>query len=125
MSSTCETKAEGSEGGNATFGFVGTVGLLIALLYTLMSVSLSWYVEAVLRDSALHGARAAAVDGGVLPDAVARTRALISTTLPAQYADSVSATWDGTDVVVTVHAPLPLPSVVANDAHVVVRVPRE
>ncbi len=90
--------------------------LLVSLLVTMLMVgvvqlALTLHVRNVLIDSAAEGARYAALDGRGLDDGVARTRALIDSTLPAAYAQNVSAdqvVLDGVGLV-QVHVTGPVP----------------
>lgn len=101
----CEVGAR-AELGNATVGFVASVGLLLMVVYTIIAAGLGWYVHAIATDSAMEGARAGAIAGS--PDlAVARTRELMSASLSPSYISGVSAAATATGIEVVVHAPIP------------------
>lgn len=104
-----------SDSGNATVGFIGTVGLFLLLVYTIMSLALTWYVREILIDSAMEGARAGSLDGAGTPVAIQRTTDLITSTLPDPYAANVSARATAGALVVTVTSPAPLVGFLGND----------
>jgi len=93
--------------------FVMVAGLVLVLGMGVIQLGLLVYVRNTLiacaAEGARLGARADALDG----EAAARTRAMITDTIDARYAESVSAarsrTADGVEVVeVTVVAPVPV-----------------
>ena len=95
-----------SEAGNATVGFVASVGLLLMVVYTIIAAGLGWYVHAMATDAAMEGARVGAAANST-EVAEARTRDLITGALSPAYAGGIAATAmpDGIEVVVT--APVP------------------
>ncbi|MDO5025980.1 MAG: hypothetical protein Q4E03_05645 [Trueperella sp.] len=97
-----------TEPGNAIVGFVATAGLLLLVAITLLGMALTWYVQAVLTDSASEGARAGALDGAGVAVAEARTAELITTTLPQRYAQDIHAVIRDGQMNVQVNAPSPL-----------------
>lgn len=101
-SSACST----SEAGNATVGFVASVGLLLMVAYTIIAAGLGWYVHTIATDAAMEGARvgAAAHSAEV---AQARTRELIWAALAPAYAGDVAASVTSTGIEVVVRAPVP------------------
>ncbi|WP_242608082.1 TadE/TadG family type IV pilus assembly protein [Xylanimonas ulmi] len=92
--------------------FVLVAALVLALFLGVVQVALAQHAHALLIDAAAEGARWAARADRRPEDGVARTRALITRSLSARYADDVAAratTREGMAVVeVTVRAPLPL-----------------
>ena len=91
--------------------------LLVSVLVTVLvlgvvQLALTLHVRTVLIDSAAEGARYAALDGNSLVDGAARTRWLIGSALPAEYAQQVDtgrADYRGVQVVeVRVAAPIPV-----------------
>lgn len=62
----------------------------------------------VLADSAAQGARIAALDGASAELARERTAELITTTLPAEYADNITVYYSHGTAYVAVSAPAPL-----------------
>ncbi len=94
------------EAGNATVGFVASVGLLLAVVYAIIAAGLGWYVHAIASDSAMEGARAGAISNSPAL-AIERTRDLMTTTLSASYATNVIAHETGTGIEVVVRAPVP------------------
>lgn len=113
-SSISESRRESAETGNAIVGFVATAGLLLLVAVTLLSIALTWYVQAVLVDSASEGARAGALDGAGVTVAVARTEELITTTLPPRYAQDIRASIRGGQMNVQVNAPSPLSGLIGS-----------
>lgn len=114
------------EPGNATVGFVATIGMLLLLVWTLLSLVMTWYVAEVLRDSATEGARYASLDGSSLDAGRQRTADLITSTLPAAYAKDIAVRVDGNDVVVSARAPAPLRGLFTpHEIEVSARAPRE
>lgn len=100
------TACSPSEAGNATVGFVATVGLLLTVVYTLIAAALSWYVHAIATDSAMEGARVG-IAAGSASVAEARTRNLMTTTLSPAYAQNVSAHLTTSGIEVIVRSPVP------------------
>ncbi|WP_394854593.1 TadE/TadG family type IV pilus assembly protein, partial [Trueperella bernardiae] len=74
-----------SEAGNATVGFVASVGLLLMVVYTIIAAGLGWYVHAIATDAAMEGARVGAAANST-EVAEARTRDLITGALSPAYA---------------------------------------
>ncbi|WP_235912278.1 TadE/TadG family type IV pilus assembly protein [Ruania zhangjianzhongii] len=90
--------------------------LLVSVLVTVLvlgvvQLALTLHVRTSLIDSAAEGARYAALDGNSLADGAARTRWLIDSSLPADYAQQVeTGRADYRDVqVVEVHIAAPVP----------------
>ncbi|VEI13958.1 hypothetical protein [Trueperella bialowiezensis] len=100
------TESSASEQGNATVGFVATVGLLLMTVYTIIVASLAWYVHAIATDSALEGARAGAISKSEQV-AVARTRDLMTSTLNPSYGANITASMNAGTVHVVVRTPIP------------------
>ncbi|QOQ38516.1 hypothetical protein [Trueperella pecoris] len=94
------------EPGNATVGFVASVGLLLAVVYTIIAAGMNWYVHAIITDSAMEGARVGVASGSTHV-AKERTRDLITTTLSTAYAEDIAAQFVGASLEITVHAPTP------------------
>lgn len=90
--------------------------LLVSVLVTVLvlgvvQLALTLHVRTILIDSAAEGARYAALDGNSLLDGAARTRSLIGSALPADYAQDVAtghAGYRGVQVV-EVHVAAPIP----------------
>lgn len=108
MSVRLRTRRNDEESGNATVGFVATIGMLLLLVWTLLSLVMTWYVSEILRDSAAAGARYASLDRSSLSAGRDRAAELITATLPVAYAADISIRLVGNDVVVTARAPAPL-----------------
>ncbi|KGM03774.1 pilus biosynthesis protein TadE [Cellulomonas cellasea DSM 20118] len=102
----------GRERGSAAVDFALVGGLITLLFAGVVQIALVQHVRSTLVDCAAEGARYAALADRAPQDGVARTRALIESSLSAGYAQDVSAArtrLDGLDVVeVTVTAPLPV-----------------
>lgn len=91
--------------------------LLVSVLVTVLvlgvvQLALTLHVRTILTDSAASGARYAALAGHSMDDGQARTTSLITSTLPAAYAEQVRVTrgrYRGVEVVeVHVSAPMPV-----------------
>lgn len=100
------------ERGSAIVDFLLVSLLVTVLTLGVMQLALTLHVRNILIDSAAEGARFAALDGHRLDDGVARTRALIASTLPDAYAQQVQANvteHDGVSLVqVQVTGPVPV-----------------
>ena len=100
------------ESGSALVDFLLVAVLVTVLVLGVVQLALVLHVRTVLIDSAAEGARHAALEGSTLGEGADRTRWLISSTLPAGYADQVEvgrAGYRGVDVVeVRVTAPVPV-----------------
>ncbi len=100
------------ERGAAVVDFALVAGLLALVFAGVVQLTLAVHVRNTLVDCAAEGARYAALADRTTADGVARTRALIATSLAAGYADDVSAVeteLGGLPVVeVRVTAPLPV-----------------
>lgn len=115
-----------AESGNVSLGFVGTLGLLLILVLTLASIALSVYARAVIEDSAAEGARMVALRGGSPALGEVRTRELITSSLPGEYADDIRVRVTPAHAYVDVVAPMPLVGLVTSaEIHVSVSVPME
>lgn len=85
--------------------------LVTVLVLGVVQLALTLHVRTVLIDSAAEGARYAALDGNTLVDGAARTRWLIDSALPADYAQQVEpgrADYRGVQVV-EMHVAAPIP----------------
>lgn len=86
--------------------------LLVILVLGVVQFALAVFVRNTAIDAAAEGARQAALADSTLGAGAERTRELISTTLGAEYASDVRASytnWNGDRVAqVTVRAPLPV-----------------
>lgn len=86
--------------------------LVTAIVLGIVQLALTLHVRTILTDSAASGARYAALSGHSLSDGAARTTALITSTLPAAYAEGVDVDYGnyrGVEVVeVHVSAPMPV-----------------
>ncbi|SDU79775.1 hypothetical protein SAMN04489737_0994 [Arcanobacterium phocae] len=96
------------ESGNAVVGFAATVGLLMLVTVTVMSLGLTWYAREVMNDSVAIGARIAGLNGATETVARDRTAELITTTLPDSFADDISVRYGSRWVEVTARAPAPV-----------------
>lgn len=100
------------ESGSAPAEFAMVSVLLVVLVLGVVQFALAVFVRSTALDAASEGARQAALADGGLDAGAERTRALVSTTLGAEYAGDVRASygsWRGHRVaVVTVRAPLPV-----------------
>ena len=104
--STFNRASSEPERGNATVGFVASVGLLLMVVYTVIAASLGWYVHAIATDSAMEGARAGAI-GRSPALAAERTKDLMTSTLAESYASNITAHATETGIEVIVSAPIP------------------
>lgn len=98
--------------GSAVVEFVLVSVLVVFIILGLLQVAFALYVRNTLVAAATEGARFGAASGRTPDDAALHTERLIEMTMPAGYADDVTA---GTDevagvstVVVEVHAALPV-----------------
>lgn len=86
--------------------------LLVILVLGVVQFALAVFVRTTALDAAAEGARQAALADGSLDGGAERTRQILSTTLGAEYATDVRASyasWNGRRVArVTVRAPLPV-----------------
>ena len=100
------------ERGSAVAEFIMVSGLLVLLVLAVFQLAFALHVRVTLIDCAGEGARAAAVIGSDVEVGAARTRALIASALPDEYAANVTATRTQRSEMellqVTVTAPLPL-----------------
>lgn len=100
------------ERGSAVAEFTMVAGLLVALVLSVLQLSLGLHVRATLADAAAEGARHASLVGADAGAGVARTRELITAALGAGYAQRVTAataTVAGLETIeVRVAAPLPV-----------------
>lgn len=98
--------------------------LLTVVLLGVVQLALALHVRTLLTDAASEGARYAALHGSDLGAGEQRAAELITTTLPAGYADDVAAGYeshgDVTLVTLTVRAPLPVLGLLGPDATIVV-----
>jgi len=103
---------EGDERGSALVDFLLVSVLVTAIVLGVVQLALTLHVRTILTDSAASGARAAALSGHSLSDGAARTTELITSTLPAAYAEAVEVDYGnyrGVEVVeVHVSAPMPV-----------------
>lgn len=99
------------ERGSAVVDFVLVMVLLVPLLLGIVQLGLVLHVRNTLTAAASDGARAGAPLGATPEDAEARARRMITDSLSARYARSVSATRTSLDgapaVVVRVRARVP------------------
>ncbi len=79
------------ERGSAVAEFTMVAALLIALVLSVVQLSLGLHVRATLVDAAAEGARHASLVGSDASAGVARTRELITTALGPGFAQRVSA----------------------------------
>ena len=79
------------ERGSAPAEFVLVSALLVALVLGAVQVVMVSYARHVLTSAAAEGARAASVIDATPVDAVARTKALIESSLSPQYSQQVAA----------------------------------
>src|SRR5690625_860607 len=79
------------ERGSAIVDFLLVSLLVTVLMLGVVQLALTLHVRNILIDSAGEGARYAALDGRDLQDGEARTRALITSTLPGTYAEQIEA----------------------------------
>ena len=111
MASAAERRSD-RERGAAVVDFALVSGLVALLFAGVLQVTLALHVRNTLVDCAAEGARFAALADRGTADGVARTRALIATSLGPGFADDVVATETdlrGLPVVeVRVTAPLPV-----------------
>jgi len=100
------------ERGSAVAEFTMVAALLVALVLSVVQLSLGLHVRATLADAAAEGARHASLVGSDASAGVARTRELITTALGPGYAEHVSASTASVAGVqsleVRVAAPLPV-----------------
>lgn len=100
------------ERGSAVAEFTMVAGLLVALVLSVLQLSLGLHVRATLADAAAEGARHASLVGADAAAGEARTRALIAAAIGPQYAEHVSsttATVAGLETIeIRVTAPLPV-----------------
>lgn len=100
------------ERGSAVAEFAMVAGLLVALVLSVIQLSLGLHVRATLADAAAEGARHASLIGADASAGMARTRELITAAIGADYAQRVSATTAtvaGLETIeIRVAAPLPL-----------------
>lgn len=104
--------SRGGERGSALVDFLLVSVLVTAIVLGIVQLALTLHVRTILTDSAASGARYAALSGHSLSDGAARTTALITSTLPAAYAEGVDVDYGnyrGVEVVeVHVSAPMPV-----------------
>ncbi|QRV01684.1 pilus assembly protein [Arcanobacterium phocisimile] len=96
------------ERGNAVVGFTATVGLLLIVTVTVMSIGLTWFAREVMNDSVALGARIAGLSGSNESIARQRTQELITQTLPQDFAHDVEVSYGTTWVEVSASAPAPV-----------------
>lgn len=100
------------ERGSAVAEFAMVAGLLIALVLSVVQLSLGLHVRATLTDAAAEGARHASLIGADAAAGAARTRELIAAAIGPAYAQRVWATTGtvaGIDTIeIRVAAPLPV-----------------
>lgn len=100
------------ERGSAVAEFAMVAGLLIALVLSVVQLSLGLHVRATLTDAAAEGARHASLIGADAAAGAARTRELIAAAIGPAYAQRVwatTATVAGIDTIeIRVAAPLPV-----------------
>lgn len=104
-----------AEKGNATVGFVASVGLLLLVVYTVIAAGLGWYVHAIATDSAMEGARAGAISNSSAL-AIERTRDVMTSTLSPSYASNITAHSTATGIEVIVRVPIPGAGFLGSDA---------
>lgn len=106
------TVFKGPERGSAAVDFVLVGSLVIVLFLGVVQFGLAQHVRATTINAAAEGARFGARADRSPADAVARTEALITQAVSAQYANDVQVRMTsrgGLDVVeVTVNAPMPV-----------------
>lgn len=87
-------------------------GLLVLIVMMIFQLAFALHVRITLIDCAGEGARAAALIGSDLEVGTAKTRALITSALHADYAANIKTSLiekDGIELIeVTVQAPLPI-----------------
>ncbi|MGM1029571.1 MAG: TadE/TadG family type IV pilus assembly protein [Actinomycetota bacterium] len=100
------------ERGSAVAEFAMVAALLVALVLSVIQLSLGLHVRATLADAAAEGARHASLVGADASAGVARTRELITMAIGPGYAERVSsatATVAGVESIeIRVAAPLPV-----------------
>jgi hypothetical protein len=100
------------ETGSATVEFVLVAVLTVTIFLAVLQVGLAVHVRNTLVAAAAEGARYGASAGRTPSDAARQTSAVITTSLPAAYAEQVSAGYETVEgvptVVVRVRAPLPV-----------------
>ncbi|QAY64668.1 pilus assembly protein [Xylanimonas allomyrinae] len=112
------------ERGSAVAEFTMVAALVVALFLGVVQVALVQHTRSLLIDAAAEGARVAARADRGPADGVARTRALITQSVSARYADDVVAStsmrWGVPVAEMTVRAPLPLVGLLGPSGTVVV-----
>lgn len=94
--------------GSSPVEFVLVGALLTLLTLGVLQLGLAVYVRNVVHDAAVEGAyRGALADAGA-GDGAVRTRAIITRAVGAAYAGDVREGEYAGEVVVTVHAPIPV-----------------
>ncbi len=100
------------ERGSAVAEFAMVAALLVALVLSVIQLSLAMHVRATLADAAAEGARHASLVGSDASAGVERTRVLITTAVGPDFAQDVTAstaTVAGVDSIrIRVAAPLPV-----------------
>lgn len=100
------------ERGSAVAEFAMVAALIVALVLSVIQLSLAMHVRATLADAAAEGARHASLVGSDASAGVERTRVLITTAVGPDFAQDVTAstaTVAGVDSIrIRVAAPLPV-----------------
>lgn len=94
--------------GSAAVEFVLVGTLLTLLTLAVLQFGLAVYVRNVVHDAAVEGAYHAALADTSAADGIERTRAIVSRTVGAQYAELVEAAETARIVTVTVRTTVPL-----------------
>ncbi len=101
-----------ADDGSAVVEFVLVSVLVVVLLLAVVQVGVALHIRNTLISAAGEGARFAASANQTPSGGAEHTRQLIRATLPASYADDVSAGYESVDgvdtIVVTVRADLPI-----------------
>ncbi|ROR67412.1 TadE-like protein [Agrococcus jenensis] len=100
------------ERGSAVAEFTMVAALLVALVLSVIQLTLALHVRVTLADAAAEGARHASLVGADASAGIARTRELITVALGPGYAERVSATTASVagleTIEIRVAAPLPV-----------------
>lgn len=89
-------------------GFTATVGLLLLVSLTLVSLGLTWFAREVMSDSVALGARTAGLVGANEAIARHRTAEMITATLPQHFAADIEVSYGNGWVEVSASAPAPV-----------------
>ncbi|PWJ54841.1 hypothetical protein SAMN06264364_10545 [Quadrisphaera granulorum] len=112
MTAPATARAAGSDAGAAVAESVMVMALVSVLFASLLQLGLALHLRGTLVDCVGEGARFGALADRTPEDGAERARELVRASLPATYADHITAAEvrrDGLDVVeVTASVPLPL-----------------